>query len=52
MWNDASFKEYIKDPAAKVPGTKMMFPGIKNEKEADDLWAYLKLFDSSGHVKK
>ena len=52
VWNDASFKEYIKDPAAKVPGTKMMFPGIKNEKEADDLWAYLKLFDSSGHVKK
>jgi cytochrome c2 len=46
------FKEYIKDPNAKVPGTKMIFPGIKNEKEADDLWAYLKQFDSAGRVKK
>jgi cytochrome c len=52
VWNDASFKEYIKDPNAKVPGTKMIFPGIKNEKEADDLWSYLKQFDSAGRVKK
>src|SRR5579885_2869332 len=22
-WNEANFKEYIKDPKAKVPGTKM-----------------------------
>ena len=51
-WNEASFKEYIKDPAAKVPGTKMIFAGIKNEKEIDDLWAYLKQFDATGHVKK
>lgn len=52
VWNEASFKEYIKDPSAKVPGTKMIFPGIKTEKEVDDLWAYLKQFDSAGHVKK
>jgi cytochrome c len=52
VWNDASFKEYIKDPNAKVPGTKMIFSGIKNEKEADDLWAYLKQFDSAGRVKE
>ena len=41
-WNEATFKEYIKDPRAKIPNTKMIFPGIKNEKEAGDLWAYLK----------
>src|SRR4029077_18691219 len=29
-WNEASFKEYIKDPRAKIPGTKMFFPGIKS----------------------
>jgi cytochrome c len=40
-WNEASFKEYIRDPSAKVPGTKMIFAGIKNDKEIDDLWAYL-----------
>src|SRR6201992_2683810 len=27
-WNEAQFKEYIKDPRAKVPGTKMAFAGI------------------------
>lgn len=51
-WNEANFKDYIKDPSAKVPGTKMIFAGIKNDKEADDLWAYLKQFDAQGHVKK
>lgn len=51
-WNEATFKEYIKDPRAKVPGTKMIFAGIKNEKQADDLWAYIKQFDASGNTKK
>ena len=44
VWNEATFKDYIKDPRAKIPGTKMVFPGIKNEKEEGDLWAYLKQF--------
>jgi cytochrome c len=52
VWNQASFKEYIKDPAAKVPGTKKVFAGIKNEQEADDLWAYIKQFDADGNLKK
>src|SRR5580693_8840716 len=51
-WNETSFKEYIKDPKAKIPDTKMIFAGIKNDKEVDDLWAYLKQFDAEGHVKK
>ncbi len=34
-WNEAVFKEYIKDPRAKVPGTKMIFAGIKNDKELE-----------------
>jgi cytochrome c len=51
-WNEASLKEYIKDPKAKIPDTKMVFAGIKNDKEVDDLWAYLKQFDAEGHVKK
>src|SRR5215467_3188338 len=40
-WNEQSFEEYIKDPRAKVPNTKMIFPGIKNEQETKDLWAYV-----------
>jgi cytochrome c len=50
-WGDEVFKEYIKDPRAKIPGTKMVFAGIKNEKEVNDLWAYLKQFDAKGEKK-
>jgi cytochrome c len=52
VWDEATFKEYIKDPRAKIPGTKMTFPGIKNEQEINDLWAYLKQFDADGNIKK
>jgi cytochrome c len=51
VWNEAVFKEYIKDPRAKIPGTKMIFPGIKNETEAGDLWAYLASFAADGKKK-
>jgi len=51
VWGEATFKEYIKDPRAKIPGTKMIFPGIKNEKEVDNLWAYLKQFGPDGKKK-
>jgi cytochrome c len=51
-WSEAVFKEYIKDPRAKVPGTKMVFAGIKSEKEVGDLWAYVSQFDKDGNVKK
>jgi cytochrome c len=50
-WNEAQFKEYINDPKAKIPGTKMAFAGIKNEKEINDLWAYLSSFDKDGKAK-
>jgi cytochrome c len=48
VWNEATFKEYIRDPRAKIPNTKMIFAGIKNEKEAGDLWAYLAQFKADG----
>jgi len=51
-WNGDVFKEYIKDPRAKIPGTKMVFAGIKSEKEVGDLWAYLSQFDKDGNAKK
>src|SRR3978361_1161126 len=40
-WSEAEFKDYIKDPKAKIPGTKMVFPGIKKETEINDLWAFI-----------
>src|ERR1700674_1630419 len=51
-WNHDVFAEYIKDPRAKVPGTKMVFAGIKSEKEVGDLWSYVSQFDKDGNVKK
>jgi cytochrome c len=50
-WSEATFKDYIKDPRAKIPGTKMIFPGVKDAKAADNLWAYLKQFGADGNKK-
>ena len=50
-WNETVFKEYIKEPRAKIPGTKMSFAGIKNEKEAGDLWAFISQYDADGKTK-
>jgi cytochrome c len=51
-WGADIFKEYIKDPRGKVPGTKMIFAGIKNDKELADLWSYVSQYDKTGNVKK
>ena len=50
-WGEDVFREYIKDPRAKIPGTKMVFAGIKSENEISSLWAYLKQFDAKGEKK-
>ena len=50
-WGKDVFLEYIKDPKAKIPGTKMVFAGIKNENEANNLWAYVASFDKDGKQK-
>jgi cytochrome c len=47
-WGEATFKDYIQNPMAKVPGTKMAFAGIRNETEIANLWAYLKQFKADG----
>lgn len=47
-WDEATFVEYIKNPRAKVPGTKMVFAGITNEKDITNLVAYLKQFGADG----
>jgi len=50
-WDEAQFLDYIKDPRKKIAGTKMFFPGVKNEAEAKSLWAYLKQFGPDGKPK-
>jgi cytochrome c len=51
VWNEQTFREYIRDPRAMVPKTKMTFAGIKNEREITDLWAYLSRFGTDGKPK-
>jgi len=46
-WDEATFTEYIKDPKAKVAGTKMAFAGLKDEQKIKDLIAYLHTFDKA-----
>ena len=50
-WDEATFREYIKDPKAKIPGTKMIYAGLKDEKRTDDLLAFLKQFGPDGKKK-
>jgi cytochrome c len=50
-WNEAIFADYIKDPKAKLPGTKKSFAGIKQASDASNLWAYLRQFGPDGNLK-
>ena len=47
-WDVATLKEYLKNPRAKVPGTKMIFPGLPKEEDIDNVIAYLKQFGPDG----
>ena len=51
VWDEATFADYIKNPRAKIPGTKMVFAGITNETEIANLTAFLKQFGPDGKKK-
>jgi cytochrome c len=42
VWDEATMAEYNRNPKAKVPGTKMVFNGVRNAGQLADLVAYLK----------
>jgi len=45
-WDEQTLDQYLADPRGKVPGNKMLFPGVKNAAERKALIAYLKTLKS------
>jgi cytochrome c len=41
VWDDKSLGDYLKDPKGRVPDTKMVYGGIKQPMQLDDMIAYL-----------
>jgi cytochrome c len=50
-WSEETFPKYIRAPMQEMPGTRMVFVGIKNDKDIADLWAYLKQTGPDGAKK-
>lgn len=42
VWDEATLRDYLHNPKASVKGTKMVFPGLKDDEAISDLIAYLK----------
>jgi cytochrome c len=40
-WNPQNLDQYLSNPRALVPGTKMIFAGLKNEPDRQNIIAYL-----------
>ncbi|XP_063989100.1 cytochrome c-like [Diachasmimorpha longicaudata] len=41
-WNESTLDEYLEQPKKSVPGTKMVFAGLKKANDRSDIIAYLK----------
>jgi cytochrome c len=41
-WDEPTLTEYLKNPRATVPGTKMLFPGLKKADDIVNVIAFLK----------
>ncbi len=41
-WDDANLESWLEGPSKKVPGTKMLFPGLKDATDRANVIAYLK----------
>ncbi|MFY8116105.1 MAG: c-type cytochrome [Rhabdaerophilum sp.] len=51
VWDEATFTTYIKDPKGQMPGTKMVYAGLKDDTRIANLIAYLKTFGPDGKAK-
>ncbi|CEO94291.1 Cytochrome c domain-containing protein [Plasmodiophora brassicae] len=42
VWNEEHLDKYLTNPKKYIPGTKMVFAGLKKKQEREDLVAFLK----------
>lgn len=42
VWSEETLYEYLLNPKKYIPGTKMVFAGLKKEQDRADIIAYLK----------
>ena len=48
VWDERTLARYLRAPTEVVPGTKMIFFGLKKDQEISDVIAYLKQFSGDG----
>jgi cytochrome c len=52
VWTPEELDKYLASPQAVVPHTKMIFPGLKDEKKRKNVIAYLEQFGPDGEKKQ
>lgn len=50
-WDEATLKEYLRNPKAKVPGTKMGFAGFSKDSDINNVVAFLKTLGPDGQAQ-
>jgi len=50
-WTPEELTKYLANPQGVVPGTKMIFPGLHNPQQVQDVIAYLSQFGPDGQKK-
>jgi cytochrome c len=44
VWSEKTLSAFLEAPSKVVPGTKMRFWGMSNERQIDDLLTYLRSY--------
>ena len=52
VWNEQTFEDYIKDPKAKIPGTKNGVRWYQERTRSKGFVGVIKQFDAQGNIKK
>lgn len=45
VWTEENLDVYLEDPREYIPGTRMVFAGLRDEEDRQDVIAYLKQFE-------